>query len=683
MINLNTNEINKWLKKINYEPNILEYYDNVTYNIRFYMINHLYQNKLSQDRAKGIIPNNYRLPDSSKIIIAETGVSTNYDITSLILKTVHSSVSNSSSATTYQMDMKIKEINGCSLINKITAVSKLVGYESYILQPFHVDIWFSGFEQSSGKPIKIIGDIVLTYEVLISEVKTNVDVSGTMYNFIMSPVPQSSFNKNINSLFNMGMIESKSGTMKGFKEEIERLMNDKFFKENPALISMFPNRDFIKIDNLLNGDTTSYAHKLIEEHNKQNPDIIVPKYPYTPIDENERKTRTQTEITYQQNPKKISGGLNIEDVKVDIKSSPQNTDDNNVGMIRPDNNSSFDEIFQILCFNTIELRNYTARPVYKTEYLGNINGQEVQRIHIDIVFNKNNYLETFMMNYKENNQNKEQNIQNMQLKELQNLYSKNTLRKKYEWLFNGHDTSIIEMNSSIDKLWYSNIPINDVLEINQNSFNNDAKTDNTNIAIKYAETIRQETLYKEKLNYVINFTNKPLDGIRNLTADGRLYLDDIYYCIEDNTKEKYLSGRNVLEKPDPFSKSNPLTDTSNIQFDSQVAKVGYNNIHQAGNLVELKIKILGDPFWLGVSSDNSLYEPNNSIGYSDFQHFSFKMNTALDQKLDGTYDLESVTDFSSIYQIVESVSYFEEGKFIQELTGVLNQAFINTARLKV
>ena len=77
MINLNTNEINKWLKKINYEPNILEYYDNVTYNIRFYMINHLYQNKLSQDRAKGIIPNNYRLPDSSKIIIAETGVSTN------------------------------------------------------------------------------------------------------------------------------------------------------------------------------------------------------------------------------------------------------------------------------------------------------------------------------------------------------------------------------------------------------------------------------------------------------------------------------------------------------------------------------------------------------------------------------------------------------------------------------
>ena len=683
MLNINNDEVNKWLAKINYEPNILEYYDNVTYNIRFYMINHTYQTKLSIDRTKGIIPNNYHLPDSSKIIIAETGVSANYDITSLILKTVHSSVSNNSSATTYQMDMKLREINGCSLINKITAVSKLVGYENYVLQPFHIDVWFSGFEQSTGKPIRVIGDTILTYEVLISEVKTNVDSSGTMYNFIMSPVPQSSFNKNINSLFNMGMIKSKSGTMKDFKIEIERLMNDKFFQENPALLPLFPNKDFIKIDNLINGEISSYESKLIDEYNKQFVDLMIPKNAYTPIDENERNSRTQSEIEYVRNPNKVSLGIDIENVSVDIKSSPQNTDDNNIGMIRPDNNSTFDEIFQILCFNTNELRNYTARPVYRTEYIGNINGQEVQRIHIDIVFNKNNYLDYFLKNYKENNQNKEQNIQNMQIAEIKNLYSRHTLRKKYEWLFNGHDTSIIEMNSSIDKLWYANIPINDMLEINQNSYNNDAKIDNIDIATRYAENIRQNTIYKEKLNTVINMSNKPLDGIRNLSADKRLYLDDIYYCIDDSSKAKYLSGRNILEKPDPFSKSNPLTDTSNVQFDSQIAKVGYNNIHQAGNLVELKIKILGDPFWLGASSDNSLYSPNNSIGYSDFQHFAFKMNTALDQKLDGTYDLENGTDFSSIYQIVESVSYFEEGKFIQELTGVLNQAFINTARLKV
>ena len=187
---------------------ILEYYDNVTYNIRFYMINHVYQKKLSIDRQKGIIPNNYQLPDESKIIIAETGISSNYDITSLTINTIHNSVSNNPSIISYKMDMKLKEINGCSLINKITAISKLIGYESYVLQPYHVDIWFSGYEQSSGKPIRVINNEVLTYEVLLSEVKTNIDVSGTMYNFIMTSVPPSTFNKSVNSLYNIGNIDS-------------------------------------------------------------------------------------------------------------------------------------------------------------------------------------------------------------------------------------------------------------------------------------------------------------------------------------------------------------------------------------------------------------------------------------------------------------------------------------------
>lgn len=40
------NSVEYWLKKVPYIPNILEYYDNVTYNIRFYMINHVYQKKI-------------------------------------------------------------------------------------------------------------------------------------------------------------------------------------------------------------------------------------------------------------------------------------------------------------------------------------------------------------------------------------------------------------------------------------------------------------------------------------------------------------------------------------------------------------------------------------------------------------------------------------------------------------
>ena len=689
------NSVDYWLKKVSYVPNILEYYDNVTYNIRFYMINHVYQKKLSIDRQKGIIPNNYQLPDESKIIIAETGISSNYDITSLTINTIHNSVSNNPSIISYKMDMKLKEINGCSLINKITAISKLIGYESYVLQPYHVDIWFSGYEQSSGKPIRVINNEVLTYEVLLSEVKTNIDVSGTMYNFIMTSVPPSTFNKSVNSLYNIGNIDVKNGTLGEYKKNIQDILNKRFFNENPQLISLYPDKQFVTIDNLIDGDINLVDSKIIETYNNRFKDEIVPINQYTPISYNNGKAsvnqselnnRTQSEFKTVRNPNKISLGMDLEKLKVDAYATPQSTDSNDGGMTRPNNYDTFDTFFQNLCFNIPELRYYTARPIYRTEYIDNKAGQEVQKIHIDIVFQKNNYLKYFLERAKNKNmdsQTNAQNISNMQIKELQKLILTGTLRKKYEWLFNGHDTSVLEINSSIDKLWFANIETIDAVNINESSIDNVVKTNNNDLIVHNLESIRNNSIYKEKLESVIKMSNKPLDGVRTLAADKRLYIDDIYNCIDDKSKSEYLSGRKVLEKYDEFSKTYPSSADSNVNLEASAAKIGYNNIYKAGNLVELKIKILGDPFWLGLCSDNVLYHPNNSINASSFQHFSFRLNTALDQKLDGTYDLENTVEFSSIYQLIESVSLLEDGKFTQQLTGVLNPSFIYSARLGV
>lgn len=689
------NSVDYWLKKVSYVPNILEYYDNVTYNIRFYMINHVYQKKLSIDRQKGIIPNNYQLPDESKIIIAETGISSNYDITSLTINTIHNSVSNNPSIISYKMDMKLKEINGCSLINKITAISKLIGYESYVLQPYHVDIWFSGYEQSSGKPIRVINNEVLTYEVLLSEVKTNIDVSGTMYNFIMTSVPPSTFNKSVNSLYNIGNIDVKNGTLGEYKKNIQDILNKRFFNENPQLISLYPDKQFVTIDNLIDGDINLVDSKIIETYNNRFKDEIVPINQYTPISYNNGKAsvnqselnnRTQSEFKTVRNPNKISLGMDLEKLKVDAYATPQSTDSNDGGMTRPNNYDTFDTFFQNLCFNIPELRYYTARPIYRTEYIDNKAGQEVQKIHIDIVFQKNNYLKYFLERAKNKNMDSQtnvQNISNMQIKELQKLILTGTLRKKYEWLFNGRDTSVLEINSSIDKLWFANIETIDAININESSIDNIVKTNNNDLIVHNLETMRNSSIYKEKLESVIKLSNKPLDGVRTLAADKRLYIDDIYNCIDDKLKNEYLSGRKVLEKYDEFSKTYPSSADSNVNLEASAAKVGYNNIYKAGNLVELKIKILGDPFWLGLCSDNALYYPNNSINASSFQHFSFRLNTALDQKLDGTYDLENTVEFSSIYQLIESVSLLEDGKFTQQLTGVLNPSFIYSARLGV
>ena len=645
--------VDSLLQMVPYEDNVLQYYDNVTYNIRFYMLNHTYQKKLSIDRALGIIPNNYRLPDDSKIIIAETGVSSNYNIQSLSIDAVHTSISQNPSATTYKMELKIDEVNGCSLANRIVAVSKLVGYESYILQPFHIDVWFSGYEQSTDKAVKTIGNQVLTYEVLLSEIKTNIDNNGTSYNFIMAPVPQSTFSKTINSIGNIGNLDIKSGTMKEYKEKIEEYLNKRYFENHPHLKSLYSDEKFIVIDSLIEDDF-SIERQIINTYNER------------------------------EGVKKI--GFNIEDVMVYNNNTPQNTDSSTGGMVRPSVDDTFDEFFQKLCFQTERLKDYIARPVYRTEYLGNISGQEVQRIHIDIVFRKNSYLTYFHEKADDksaDNKKELDRINKMQVKELQGLIQNKTLVKRYEWMFNGRDTSVLEFNTSIDKLWYANIPLMDALYISENSNDNVKKANDREMLIsKNMEMIRQDTVYKEKLDRVISLSNAPLSGIRNLAGDKRLYLDDIYNCIDAKTKRDLLNNRKILEKYDEFSVIDYF-DTSSTEVTSNNAKVGYNNIYKSGNLVELKLRVLGDPYWLEQCSDNVLYKPNNAKNTSAFHNFSFRVCTPLEQKEDGTYDPENAMDFSSIYQLVETTSLFEGGKFTQQLKGVINQAFMHSARLKV
>lgn len=657
------------LSKVPYDDNILQYYDNVTYNIRFYMLNKVYQNKLSRDRINGIIPNNYRLPDDSKIIIAETGVTPHYDITSLKLNTVYSSVAQNASATTCKIEMVIKESSGCSLLNKIVAVSKMLDYENYILQPFHIDVWFSGYEQATGKPVKIIDNQVFTYEVIMSEVKSQADVSGTTYNMVLIHSPKSAFNKTIQSLGNIGVLNIDSGTVGEYKKAVEEYINDKFFENNKKIKDIYKSYGdgkFLTIGKLIDASIDSFDESLSKVlnaklNNKSNNIAKVNIIPY--------------------------GGIDIENIRVGDDFSAQYTEKSSDGQTRPSTYDTFDTFFQNLCLHTPELKTYVARPVYRVVYLGNSNGQEIHKIYVDIVFRKNSYMEYFNEYTKKKNASPElyKSLQEvMASKELRRLISSGALNKKYEWLYNGKDTSVLEMNSSLDMLWYANVPYVDAMKVNEAS-TNFVKQTTDDVLFNQSEYIRENSMYKDSLDSVIKKSNKPLNGIRTLASDKRLYIDDIYATIDERSKAEYLNGRKILETYDEHSGVDS-SDATDINIDTQNAKVGYNNIFQAGNLVELNITILGDPYWIGLVSDNQLYANNDDSSIANaniFPHFSFKMKTAIGQKENGDYDLENAVYFSNIYQLVESVSIFESGKFTQQLKGVINNAFMYNARLKV
>ena len=98
------------------------------------MLPYSYHQEILRYRGEGDVQAIKKINDNAKIIIAETGVTSNYDITSMTMDTVHTSVYKNSSATTYKINLMIKELNGCSLTNKIAVISKMMGYQNHVCQ---------------------------------------------------------------------------------------------------------------------------------------------------------------------------------------------------------------------------------------------------------------------------------------------------------------------------------------------------------------------------------------------------------------------------------------------------------------------------------------------------------------------------------------------------------------------
>lgn len=694
MVDFVTADFEKILEVNQYESNILEYYDNVTYNIRFYMLNHTFQKRYSRERLEGV---NFIVPDNEKIIIVETGISSNYNVSSLQIQAVHASAEKNPSSATFNMDLRIHEVGGCSLVNKITAVSKAVGYESYIHQPFHIDIWFSGYEQATGKPIQVIEDKVLTYEVIVNEVTTSIDNTGCMYDFHMTP--QSSLDKNVNTLFKIGEIqpgwEGNSGgnTFGAYVDRIVELINKKYMEENPSIAEFYQTEgnEYLTIRDYKSGNNTSYdaiVKNAIKKYNREK-ELNYKSNQTNKLSIQQTQINDIPQTTYIPLAQNIDiNHINTIDFKnctIDPFIAPQNQDSVSKGLVQFESLSTFEQALQELCFHSTELASYVVRPKYYVEYIKNTNGIECKKISADLIFTENLYLRYFKERALDNDfsyEKEQERIKNMQLDEAKNLVLNDLLQKRYEWMYNGRDTSVLEFNTSIDKLWYANTGIDNYVTVNAASKDIVKEYNNIDNQFKLISIYEESMMDKKKrIDEVLRETNKPLDGVRGLASDKRLYLDDIFNCFDDDTLIKYLSNRKIYEKNDSLSNADNNNSSESSEKVSIMTKAGYNNIH-SNNLVEIELLILGDMFWLGLFEDKKLYDFDDTNDFNKFHHFAFRVKTPISIGEEGTWKLQDSIEFSSIYQIVESTSILEDGKFVQKIKGVLDPAFMHLARIK-
>jgi hypothetical protein len=370
--------------------------------------------------------------------------------------------------------------------------------------------------------------------------------------------------------------------------------------------------------------------------------------------------------------------------------STDNNDSQSESGISQSKDESILTVFQNFALQTDELKAWLVRPTIKTQQVATVDGFQLNKIYIDVFFSRSRFLEQYNNRFDDISpkSNSKEDIEDAEYTaaylHLVDILADQRIKKRYDWLWNGQETSLLEVTTSLDRLWYATLPFWDL---------EDSTTNNTN---DYKSLVADantwglmnndfQNMTKDEINRAISnaayAADYYLNGVRSMSKNQNLYMEDIYACFDTAKRKELLDTRNVAEAVNG-SDSKQTDSTNQVNQKVIIAKTGYNNIYGGGNLLELKIKILGDPDWIKLCSDQCYYE-NDYNSISKPQYFVFKMNTGLDQNLDGTYDMEGVTEFCNIYQIIESTSIFEDGRFIQELKAVIAPEFMILGRLEL
>ena len=226
--------------------NNLQTYDNYTYHIQLYVVPVAAYRKFTEIKASG---NSYEeqytairnLLKNNKIVIAESGVTPNYDIKSLKMVMNPPVSSENRDMIVTNAEMTITEVDGASFMNKFATVTMAAGYESFALCPVFLEIWFSGYDQPKGKVVSRIpfawGDKESdtdTYIIscMMSGTSTIQEADKTTYRLKLYPYFYTSINKDLQIINNLGpvSIDNMGLSLPYVLSELETKINEKLLE---------------------------------------------------------------------------------------------------------------------------------------------------------------------------------------------------------------------------------------------------------------------------------------------------------------------------------------------------------------------------------------------------------------------------------------------------------------------
>ena len=642
------------------EHNILYDYDNYTYKIKLFMVPNDVLQKYEKGMAEGDNSVYTQLLMSTKYVIAESGVTNSTWIESLEMDTVPPTNIDNNSITTIKMDLRLEEVGGNSLVNKIALCSKLCGYDSYVLQKYFILIDFMGYRHNQLQAREIescIGGQHYLYEVTLANVKTVMESNKTSYLIEMYPQYFSSLSADFNRLTMCGKfalsthdrVESSMNVLsRELNKQLKKLLGDKIYKHIYGSTDAY----YIKVKYFYDKSINIYDS---DERKKEKDKIENMTNIFLDKEVNSEKYQNLAEahgVEY--------GTYNGQLQQIIITPSEEDTVQTIIKKII----FLFPELAENGYGHVIE-----NRDVFVKSYLG-VNWYQ-HYIYVNII-----PVPGLRNSYKAARDDTYDDYINrpiaMQEDYLGRVIRTGQLKKRYYWLHNDKNIDVLSIKRNEDELWYLNCGMASKININDNStgdtnqltisdpnpnVNNDDFLKALNLLKRTRTSINVDDVY---MLYRKNKSNYYIDGMFGLGISSSLL--DLYQndsvAENTNTAEKQKNDKDIK-----------------IQTQNNIANLGYVNLFKSGNKLDIDMDIIGDPYWLLYGSESI------RLGNLPFMlpHMvvcmkSFVMPDGFDD-----YGEDPLMSINTLYSVTEIKSIFQNGTFTQKLKGFVALPFMKSS----
>lgn len=401
-------------------PNGLNNYANYTYHIRFSMTNDI-------QAYNNINPTNPNIKNLQKTIIAESGVTAGFNILSLHAVSLVSSGSKKRGLWIgTDFTIEINEPLGLTLIDKIAISAKELGIINYMKCAYFLEIWFNGYDENGN-----LLDTNLFYtlhRVIVSNMSAvSTDSVGTRYNITLLNDGMYGDLNNISMLPANTVISAS--TLGEFFDKLIVNWNTMIANENHDNIQR------LKYDILYPKEWRTWTLK--------NPDAFKQNSRSAPITvlHEDRLDDTVTTIT-------ISRGQSIENIVEFVLYVCQEAQAWMLGEDSPSPGApslkTHGLIRYVSIYPKVTINGATPKDPVTLDYIRNVTYSLIPTESVEAYVDMQTVVKVQQATTQE--------------KKLQYLISNNRLAKKYEYIYTGKNTEVLNFNLKLENLWSIALP---------------------------------------------------------------------------------------------------------------------------------------------------------------------------------------------------------------------------------